>query len=1160
MKAIWIYSLSLWALFEPLCVANKDDNDSSEVVQWAGQDGHEHVVVKKTTGSLRQSRQRRVQEATRDLQSTARLPLVEVVLQNFSLKFMEAYLNFGLSVPDISGSRPLTFLPPWDDAWEALPTDLVQKLRTPTRAWVAHLQNLIRYHIIDQLLLVDDLEETQTVDTKNGESAVINRRPGTSRLTINDGIKDVLVLAIYDATNGVAYMLDDVLQPAWVTNDLRDIASSNSKFSTLTSLIVSAGLESELLGSGTALTIFAPNNDAFDQQNTRNRRLQSDEDLLRNTLLYHMAPGGPFPSLTFTSRSQATLLEGSNLQIRPATNAIEGAVNQAGFVTLDIPASNGLIHEIDTVLLLEPFGPPSTTLPTDTPTSTPTKSPTVSPSTTPPTDTPTSTPTKSPTVTPTPPATPVPSPASVFAGWVEIASYSVPRDWDKGASVALLGPYAIVGGPGFRYGQTRTGRLDFFIKSGESWDVLGFEAPENAALREFGSAIDLSYSSSDDRYGLVAGAPLSTRPGTLTGSVGAARYYQLSSASRWVPFGPIIYPPDGDDSRNSNFGSAVAVAVGPQRLAIGAPNYADNGQVFVYDMTSNNAVQGTITGPSSGSLFGAAADMSLTGDLIVVGAPGAQGASPGAIYIYTENSGTWTESFSMSGPDSTSNFGTKIVLVEGETTYIAVAAPTYGGNRGLVRILEQTQQGSWRRLGGDIVGQPGEFLGTSLDGSDTLLATGTVTGTFRTYEILSDGWVRQENDIFSELPVSPVSSISVDGDEILVVREDEIIYFFGRGSPLLEWSTFRYRLSGMPNIQYGNSVSIAGLYTAVGAPGDDSNRGSVYFVEKTSDNLVGNGRAFESSLTTRAFGSAIYMSHSENDDRYGILVGAPESIDASGATVLGAAFYYERSATGTWELMESLNPDFTPLANGGGYGAAVALATGTKTMVVGAPTYGGVGNNAGNGRVFVYQPNQSGSLVEIGTILTGASAGSLFGSAVDVSKGGNIIVVGAPGAPGAASGAVYIYSDAPTPWSLSLAMPGPDSLSNFGTAVAILDDDATLIAVGAPGYDSGRGLVRVFERSSLGWDQISDDIVGSTAGDALGTSVAGNDGILIVGTTRGTVQAYRYLSNAWELAAEELELENRGNDNSIAAVAMDGSSVVISRLLNSEQVWIYELN
>ena len=84
MKAIW--SLSLLALFEPLCVANKDDNVSSEVVKWAGQEGHDHVVVKKKTGSLRQSRQRRAQEATRTLQSTARLPLVEVVLQNFSLK------------------------------------------------------------------------------------------------------------------------------------------------------------------------------------------------------------------------------------------------------------------------------------------------------------------------------------------------------------------------------------------------------------------------------------------------------------------------------------------------------------------------------------------------------------------------------------------------------------------------------------------------------------------------------------------------------------------------------------------------------------------------------------------------------------------------------------------------------------------------------------------------------------------------------------------------------------------------------------------------------------------------------------------------------------------------------------------------------------------
>ena len=185
----------------------------------------------------------------------------------------------------------------------------------------------------------------------------------------------------------------------------------------------------------------------------------------------------------------------------------------------------------------------------------------------------------------------------------------------------------------------------------------------------------------------------------------------------------------------------------------------------------------------------------------------------------------------------------------------------------------------------------------------------------------------------------------------------------------------------------------------------------------------------------RAFGSAIDMSYSETDDRYGLLVGAPDSIvdasDSDAGIVLGAAFYYERSAQGNWELSGSLSPTSTPLAVDGGYGAAVALAAGPRVLVVGCPKHQVSGNSVDRGKVFVYQPNPSGAFQEIGSPLNGAFSDSLFGSAVDVSKAGDIVVVGAPGTPGAATGAVYIYSDVPNRWRESFAMIGPVS-SNFG--------------------------------------------------------------------------------------------------------------------------------
>ena len=130
----------------------------------------------------------------------SRLPLIEIVAQTFSLQLAEAYLGFGRVADSVVGDGPHFFVTPWDAAFEKLDSktglSLIGKLQD--RAWGAHLQDLLKYHILNDELEISDLPESSSITMSNGEQVVMERQPGTSRVRINGN----LVLAKYDATNG----------------------------------------------------------------------------------------------------------------------------------------------------------------------------------------------------------------------------------------------------------------------------------------------------------------------------------------------------------------------------------------------------------------------------------------------------------------------------------------------------------------------------------------------------------------------------------------------------------------------------------------------------------------------------------------------------------------------------------------------------------------------------------------------------------------------------------------------------------------------------------------------------------------------------------------------------------------------------------------------
>ena len=128
-----------------------------------------------------------------------------------------------------------------------------------------------------------------------------------------------------------------------------DIAVGNEDFSTLVSLVQAAGLVETLSGEG-PFTVFAPTNDAFaaippfvvDY-------LLANTDVLTQILTYHVVAGKVMSS--DVAPGMVPTVNGDSITVTTDMGVMLDGV--ATVTAVDIEASNGVIHVIDTVILPE---------------------------------------------------------------------------------------------------------------------------------------------------------------------------------------------------------------------------------------------------------------------------------------------------------------------------------------------------------------------------------------------------------------------------------------------------------------------------------------------------------------------------------------------------------------------------------------------------------------------------------------------------------------------------------------------------------------------------------------------------------------------------------------------------------------------------------------
>ena len=136
-----------------------------------------------------------------------------------------------------------------------------------------------------------------------------------------------------------------------------EVAAGAGTFTTLVAAVEAAGLVETLSGPG-PFTVFAPTDEAFDAAleslGVTAEELLADTETLTSILTYHVIAGEVPSSAVVTMDGQtATTVNGADVAISVDGDTV--MVNEATVVATDVPASNGIIHVIDGVLI-----PPAT--------------------------------------------------------------------------------------------------------------------------------------------------------------------------------------------------------------------------------------------------------------------------------------------------------------------------------------------------------------------------------------------------------------------------------------------------------------------------------------------------------------------------------------------------------------------------------------------------------------------------------------------------------------------------------------------------------------------------------------------------------------------------------------------------------------------------------
>ena len=283
--------------------------------------------------------------------------LVDLALDNSRLSTLVAAVQAAGLVDELANGGPYTVFAPNNSAFEAAFAALgvtAEEVLANTEL----LTQILLYHVVPGGLSAEALAAQGSVTTLEGSA--IEAEAADFGALLNGSVQ--IIRPDARATNGVLHTVDSVLLPPAIAElaaaraaagpAILDVAAANG-FSTLVAAVRAAGLSSVLNDPFAGpFTVFAPTDEAFAAAlaalNVSPAELLANTDLLTQVLQYHVV-SGRLPLGELFNAESVTTLQGEDIAL-----SVEGTLELNGttkVLTANVPASNGIIHAIDAVLL-----------------------------------------------------------------------------------------------------------------------------------------------------------------------------------------------------------------------------------------------------------------------------------------------------------------------------------------------------------------------------------------------------------------------------------------------------------------------------------------------------------------------------------------------------------------------------------------------------------------------------------------------------------------------------------------------------------------------------------------------------------------------------------------------------------------------------------------
>ncbi|MBS1787545.1 MAG: FG-GAP repeat protein, partial [Acidobacteria bacterium] len=370
----------------------------------------------------------------------------------------------------------------------------------------------------------------------------------------------------------------------------------------------------------------------------------------------------------------------------------------------------------------------------------------------------------------------------------------------------------------------------------------------------------------------------------------------------------------------------------------------------------------------------------------------------------------------------------------------------------------------------------------------------------------------QEQDRFGR-------SVAISADGLTLVTgasNDDIGAGTGQGSAYVYELVnghyiFKQQLfvSGANVKEFGRSVAISGTSIAVGAPGENNDRGAVYVFTKNGASWVQQQRL---SMFVSTDGD--YFGYSVSLEGDTLAVGSVETVGFNSHQ--GSAVIFTRSGA-TWSQQAKL------LANDGeagdNFGTSVSLSG--NTVLVGAPT-DTIGFSANQGSAYVFVRNGASWSQQQKLTFVGAQPGDGIGYRVALD--GDTALVSADSSKvglNTFQGAAYVFTRSGTNWTKQAKLTANNGApsDHFGWGVALRGDRALIGAFSKTILSTQfQGAAYVFDRSGNTWSEQQQLTPFVPQPGYFGYSVALGDNSAVVGAyvtnnNTGAIYTYRPLNS-----------------------------------------------